>query len=118
MKQDRIRRATVWLMSAFAMMIMPLLNSCNSEELLTKTAAEENAEWHFSIDADRSGGVETRALTEKENMLQSSWNHQNDYIYVYNKSKELYIRFKLKEICMMEEKILEIINENAGNDLD
>ena len=87
MKQDRIRRATVWLMSAFAMMIMPLLNSCNSEELLTKTAAEENAEWHFSIDADRSGGVETRALTEKENMLQSSWNPQNDYIYVYNKSK-------------------------------
>ena len=63
-------------------MIMPLLNSCNSEELLTKTAAEENAEWHFSIDADRSGGVETRALTEKENMLRSGLSplYKADYL--------------------------------------
>ena len=88
MNDKKKMKATCWLLTAVAAMIMPLLlASCSSVEQIDDEALEPKAEWHFAINADRNNDVESRALTEKTDRLQFTWDPSYDIVYVYNKTQ-------------------------------
>ena len=96
MNKNRTRSAMGWLMSAVAMMILPVLFGSFSNDDQTDEVVQEG-KWRFSISADRSNDLTTRALTEIEGtMLQSIWNTENDAVRVYNKTKEAFCTNFLK----------------------
>ena len=89
MNDKKKMKATCWLLTAVAAMIMPLLlASCSSLEESGDEALEPKAEWHFAINADRNNDVESRALTEKTDRLQFTWDPSYDIVYVYNKTQD------------------------------
>ena len=89
MNDKKKMKATCWLLTAVAAMIMPLLlASCSSVEQIDDEALEPKAEWHFAINADRNNDVESRALTEKTDRLQFTWDPSYDIVYVYNKTQD------------------------------